>query len=354
MAAADDTFILRPMQPSDSASVTSLITEFGGGITTRFLVDAYLAITAGTENETLGVVVERAGQDGLAGMGTLRFSQVQYNGSILPLAFLDGLKVDENFRGRGLGYQIASWRIQKARERFGEQGVIATGMLHDNHASRAVAAKWSREFLDPAFDVLILPIRSRPPAPRAGIEICEIEPHQFEEFSVRRNAFFQDYNFYPPGDASAIASALGVSVAGRAPYRFYAAVDARGNMLAGAQAWARGLLKSDTINAIPTPLRVMNRVLHLLPPDYVIRDAAVSGLWYEPGQMRAARYLWEMMRWLLKDQATNLVACFDSRDPAREVIALKPWHQPRPIITMAVHGPGEVDRNRLVFAAGRV
>jgi hypothetical protein len=40
---------------------------------------------------------------------------VQYNGEILPHAFLDGLKVHKNFRGQGLGYQIANWRIQQAK-----------------------------------------------------------------------------------------------------------------------------------------------------------------------------------------------------------------------------------------------
>jgi GNAT superfamily N-acetyltransferase len=81
-------------------------------------------------------------------MGTVRFNKVQFNGDILPLAFLDGLKVQPEFRGNGLGYQIASWRIQKARDEFGENGVIGTGMLHDNHASHAVAAKWCREFAE--------------------------------------------------------------------------------------------------------------------------------------------------------------------------------------------------------------
>jgi hypothetical protein len=55
------------MQPSDSAAAAKLISDFDGDMTTRFLVDAYTAITSGTEDPTLGVVVERAGQDGLKG-----------------------------------------------------------------------------------------------------------------------------------------------------------------------------------------------------------------------------------------------------------------------------------------------
>jgi predicted N-acetyltransferase YhbS len=123
-------FTLRELQPSDSPALVKLITEFDGDLTTRFQVDPYSAIIAGTENRTRGVVVECAGYDDLVGMGTVRFSKVQYNGEVLPLAFLDGLKVQKEFRGNGLGYQIANWRVQKAREQYGDQCVIGTGMLH--------------------------------------------------------------------------------------------------------------------------------------------------------------------------------------------------------------------------------
>jgi len=107
-------FTLRELQSSDSPALIKLLTEFDGDLTTRFLVDPYNAIIHGTENRTRGVVVETAEYDGLVGMGTVRFSKVQFNGEVLPLAFLDGLKVQKEFRGHGLGYQIASWRIQRA------------------------------------------------------------------------------------------------------------------------------------------------------------------------------------------------------------------------------------------------
>jgi predicted N-acetyltransferase YhbS len=354
MSISDHNFKLRAMQPSDSASIAKLITEFDGDMTTRFLLDAYTAITAGTEYHTLGVVAECEGHDGFVGMGTVRFNQVQYNGEILPLAFLDGLKVHRNFRGQGLGYQIASSRIQMAREAYGDQCVIATGMLQENLASYAVARKWCREFIEPAFDVLIIPMRKNPPKPLDGIIIHEIETHEYEEFALKQNKFYENHNLYPMASASSIENALAVSAEGRKPYRFFVAVDTLGNLLAGAQTWARGLLKSDTINNPPASLRVLNNILQLLPADFIIRDIAVSGAWYEPDQIHVARFLWEMMRWECKEQGTTIVASLDPRDPIREVITLKPWHQPRPKITIAVHGPNAINREKPLFAVGRV
>ena len=350
----DQQFNLRALQPSDGTALTKLITEFEGDMTTRFRVDPYEAIVSGTEFQTAGVVVECADYDGLVGMGTVRFGQTRFNEAVLPFAFLDGLKVHKDFRGNGLGHEIASWRIKQARDAYGDQCVIGTGMLYDNYASHAVAAKWCREFAESALNILIMPTRTHPPKPLNGIRVREIEESEYEEFAARQNAFYKNYNLYIPADANSIKNALDVELYGNKPYRFFAAIDQNGNLIGGAQTWARGTLKSDTINHPPQPLRVMNRLLHLLPADFIIRDISVNGLWYEPGQLKAARFLWEAMRWECNNQGNTMAAGFDPRDPARSAVSLKPWHQPRPQITLAIHGPAPIDRSKLIFSIGRV
>ena len=354
MSISDYKFKLRAMEPSDSVSVANLITEFDGDMTTRFLLDAYTAITFGTEYQTSGVVVECTGYDGFVGMGTVRFNTVQYNGAILPLAFLDGLKVHKNFRGQGLGYQIANWRIQKAKEIYGDKCVIATGMLQENLASHAVAQKWCREFVESANNVLLVPSRKQQPKPLTGIIVREIEPREYGEFAAKQNRFYQHYNLYPISDESSIAHALDVSAEGRKPYRYFIAVNSSGNLLAGAQTWARGILKSDTINNPPTPLRDLNNVRHIFPSDFTIREIAVSGIWYEPDQIHVAQFLWEMIRWECREQGTTFFAPFDPRDPTRQVVTLKPWHQPRPKITIAIHGHDPINREKLLFGIGNI
>jgi predicted N-acetyltransferase YhbS len=347
-------FSLRELQPSDSPALVKLITEFDGDMTTRFLVDAYQAIVGGTETRTIGVVAEKAGVDDLVGMGTIRFSKVSFNGDFLPLAFLDGLKVHKDFRGNGLGHQIAAWRIQRAKQEFGEDCVIGTGMLFDNHASHAVASKWCRDFAESALTIRFTPMRNKPPHALPGIQVRPVEAYEYEQFADRQNHFYRTYNLYPPCEPGSIDNALGVSVAGEKPYRYYTAVDARGNLLAGAQTWARGLLKADTINQLPALLRLVNKATHLLPADFTLRDVAVSGLWYEPEQFQAARFLWETMRWECRSQGSMLVASFDVRDLAVNVVASKPWHQPRPKVTLALHGPSALNRELLLFSRGRV
>jgi predicted N-acetyltransferase YhbS len=347
-------FTLREIQPDDGPGIAKLITEFDGDLTTRFLVDPYAAIVHGTEHRTTGVVLEAEGQDGFVGMGTVRFGTVQYNGDLLPLAFLDGLKVREDFRGNKLGHQLASWRIQTAKEKYGDQCVIGTGMLHDNHASHAVASKWCTEFIESAVNVPIVPVRAKPPRPIPGITIHELEPAQYEEFAKKQNKYYSQYQLYPPSTANSIAHACSTAVEGRKPYYYFVAVDDNGNLLAGAQTWARGMLKSDTVNNLPAAIRAMNKLVHLLPPDFTIRDIAVLGFWHEAGQERIAQFLWEMMRWQCRKLGTTMTAALDARDPTANIISLKPWHQPRPKITIAIRAPGTLNREYLLFAIGRV
>jgi len=354
MADPESKFTLREMQRSDSNAVERLISNFDGDLVTHFQVDAYTAIVSGSKYRTIGVVVESAGYDGLVGMGTLRFGRVQFNGDSLPFAFLDGLKVHPDFRKQGLGSQIADWRVQKALEMFGDGCLIGTGMEVNNHASRAVAQKWCREFIDPAIGICILPVRKRPPKSRRRITVREIEPHEMEAFTAGQNSFYKEYNLYEPGDAESLKSMLEASIDGKKLYRCYAAFDPQGNLLAGAQTWARGLLKSDSLVNPPAELRIVNNLFHLLPSDFTIRDIAVQGIWHQPGHIRAANYLWESICWLCKDQGTTIVTGFDPRDPVQEVVNLKPWHQPRPKITLAIHGPTPIDRGRLLFGTGRV
>ncbi len=349
-----DQFNLRPLQPSDTPSLVKLITEFDGDMTTQFLVDAYDALIYGTETRTLGVGVECSGVEGLVGLGTVRFSQVQFNGEILPMAFLDGLKVHKDFRGQGLGYRIAGWRIQQAREAFGEQCVIATGMVRSNDASRGVARKWCREFIDSAYQPMIRPMRTKPPRPLTGVQVREVPETKYAEFALKQNAYYQNHNLYPPASVESISGAKDVTVKGKKPYRFYAAVDNQGNLLAGAQIWCRGLLKADLFSNPPPSLRIINTVAHLFPTDFMIRDAEVIGLWHEPGQFKIAQFVWESLRWELKDQASTVIIALDPHDPLREAIGPKPIFIPSFEITVALQGPEPIDREKHVFGYGRV
>jgi hypothetical protein len=98
----------------------------------------------------------------------------------------------------------------------------------------------------------------------------------------------------------------------------------------------------------------LNRMFHLVPADFTIKDVAVTGLWYEPGHKHIAHFLWETIRWECRDQGATFIISFGLNDPDRDIIRLKPWHQPRPKVTVALHGPAPLEREHPFFVTGRV
>lgn len=329
-------FTLREIQPADSAALAELVALSDGGMTTHFVHDAFTTITQGAGVRTVGVVAERAGYAGLVGMGSVRFGAARFNGQRLPFAMLDNLKVRPEFRRQGLGRQLAEWRVRRARAEFGDDGLIVTGMLPHNHASRAVAQGWAREFVEPMTG-LGAPMRSRPPEAIPGTTVREARPDEYAALAASQNAFFAAYNGYDPVSDEQMARLVGKSPIDRPLYRFFVAVDAAGNLLAGARAWYRGLLKVDR-----------------LPTDDVLREVSVQGLWHLPGQLRSAQHLWEWLRWLCRDDGTTLSITFDPRDPTRDAVTLEPGHELQFNIALALRGPTPIDRSRLFYGLNRV
>jgi hypothetical protein len=122
------------MQPSDSAAVDALITGFEGSMTTQFLVDTYAAITQGTEDRTLGVVVECEG-------GSVSL----YRGIAWDK---DGTEV-KRFSGGGDHFANFIAAVRKADPKMLNaevaEGHVSTAVCHTGNISYRVGEKASRK-----------------------------------------------------------------------------------------------------------------------------------------------------------------------------------------------------------------
>ena len=349
----DQSITLRAAQPGDSASIVDLITDFDGQFSTQFVIDAYTAIVSGTDEQTLAVVAESPDYEGLVGMGTVRLGTRSFNGQLLPFAGLDGLKVRPEFRGRGLGRRLAAWRIEKARQMLGDDCLIVTGFVPDNHASRAVAATWCRETIEP-IRVLIMPAHGQPPQSLDGVTVREIEPQEVQEFATQQNAFYRDYNLYKPTSAAAIDANVNQVVADQRLYRFFVAVDGAGTLLAGARVWVRGPIKVEVVNQSPVPATGNAPGEGFLPPLSTIRELQVDGFWHLQGHERTAVALWEALPWRCAAYGTILIMARDPRDPLLKLLVPETSQQPTFEIAHALYGPAMAEPQRLIYPMGRV
>jgi hypothetical protein len=101
--------------------------------------------------------------------------------------------------------------------------------------------------------------------------------------------------------------------------------DQSGRLLAGLGLHEEGRLSSLVITHLPAHLRAANAVLHVVPRGGRMRNLIADKAWFAPGQLGAARYLWEVTRWEWRNAGTSLLLTHDPRSPVHDVIAARPW-----------------------------
>ena len=343
-------FVLREMRPADSPALLALVQDTsenqGPGMTTVYQTDAYRVLIHADPHHTVGVVVEVEGFDGLAGMATVTFSDVQYEGQRRTCAYLANLKVHQNFRRQGLGWQLAKWRVDRAREQYGPDVVILTGMLTSNDASRATANKWATEFFEPIKLTIGIPL-GEPPAPLPGLTIRRATNDDLEQIAAKQNTFYHRANFYEAQTADTLAEWLRYTPIDTPINEYLIAVNDMGEILAGCEVIARHRLMVDRFDNPPPPMRAM------LPPDLTLRECPIKDLWYAPGRLDAAQHLWASLPWLYADSANNITTNYDPRGPLADVFPPLPDFLPRVEIALAAHGPEPMSPNRFIASPGR-
>lgn len=339
-----DTITLRLMTPADGEAVRHLMEDdpetSGMQITTRFRVDPVTAWTALKPTMVGAVAAEGAT---ILGAATVAFEDVKYNGRVLPSAFLENLKVQQTARGKGVGTALAQWRVDQARGRFAEDGVIVTHTSTDNIASQNTMKKWANQIFSPLTLAIRPVLRRAHPAP-AGFSVRAAEERDYEEIAARSNRFYEDFQLYPVMSPSWLQSYIKP-----APhvYAYYVVRDAAGALVAGAVTSLRAALMYDEIRRMPRILKLVNnRLLHIVPSDGMLRSMEVSFLWYE--RLDAARYLWNALRWMYRDQVGTVTANFDPRSRLGEVFQIRPWHLPKISVVVALSGPEMMDTSKPV------
>ena len=124
------------------------------------------------------------------------------------------------------------------------------------------------------------------------------------------------------------------------------AVDARGRLLAGMGLREQGRVQSYRIEHVPPHIRAADLLLHVLPPDRVLRNLVVDKVWFAPGHLDALRGLWQDTRWTWRDRGSNLLVTADLRSPALDAYGLRPW-SPTTRLTVAARSPVPLEQGRL-------
>jgi len=341
---------LRPMSPQDGPALARLSAESPdtGQITftSRYVVDACTALGALWEDSAVVVAEPEDAPGRLVGVGLVSFGRCQFEGDVFPYAILNSLKVHPQYRRQGIASRLASWRIEEARKQVGPEGILLANIQKGNEGSVANARKWARQITGQLITG-VCRMRPAPPAPLPGVSVRAATPEDMAEAAAGMDQFYKGFNFYQPHPAESLTAWLSRSPFST-PFRHYVvATSAAGEILAGVALTEECRLRITEVGRLPGWMRLVNRFVGLVPADGILREIPTDRLWFLPGQLPAARHLWETLRYDWRERGTALMASYDPRGPLPAVYRL-PAYMPRGTSTVAVSAPTPIREETLL------
>jgi GNAT superfamily N-acetyltransferase len=316
--------IVREAGPEDEAGLAALAAASPDGGAVAFRREEHVpAGQVPRDHETNECLVAEV-DGGIAGSARLGLGTCRFEGADTRYALLDALKVHPDFRRRGIAAQLADRRLRRATELAGDDVIAVAYIQAGNAASVGNARRWATQ-VGGRLVVAPVPMRQRPPRPRSGLTVRPAADTELDEIAAAIDARSASHDFARLWDATRLADWLVVSPFPDPVNHYRVVSDRSGRLLAGFGIHEEGRLMSMVIDHLPLPLRAANAVLHVVPRDRRMRNLIIDKAWFAPGQLDAARYLWEVTRWEWRAAGTSLMLTHDPRDPVHQVIAARPW-----------------------------
>lgn len=318
---------LRHFQPGDGPAFAALAAASPDtgviAFSTRYHVEPYEYLID-NQTQQVGVVAVHPDHDGLVGAGLVRLGQVQFNGAITPMGYLNTLIVHPAFRRQGIARQLAAWRVRYAQEQLGEGAIIVANIQRGNTGSIRNAQTWATQFFG-RITVAPLSMLMEPPTLLSAARIRPAESDDYAEFAEKANRCYAEHQLYPPLSPEGMAQAVQPVRGGIAHKHWWLAENAQGDLLAGALLTDNSRQWDLTVAAMPTYMKALNALLHVIPTSGILRNLVVSYLWFLPQQEQTAADFVRQMRYHWREQADVLGITFDSRSRIRHMLAVRPW-----------------------------
>ena len=342
-------YVLRPMVPEDGAKLVELaLSSPDTGqiqVAARYHLDAYQANVA-LHPDTAGVVAAVPGTGEIVASAFVSLHDYCYEGELRQCAWLHNLLVRPNYRRQGIATKLAEWRVDYARERIGDEGIVAAIIQKGNEGSFAVARTWCRQFQGEVRSGAV-DMRRRPPKTLNGVVVRTAVPDDFEPIAYGLNRFYDEYNFFAPQTTDSLAEWLAKSPFGRPFRHYYVAVNQAGSILAGLAISEQYRISEMEVQHLPAAMRLLNRLVRFVPADGRLRQISAHKVWFAHGQLRAARYLWDSMRWQWRERGNTVTFRYDPRSPLKDVFRSPLW-MPEGSFTFALSAPEPMSEDRLI------
>jgi GNAT superfamily N-acetyltransferase len=316
--------IVREAEPADEAALAVLAVASPDGGAVAFTPEQHVPAREITREHDISECLVAEVDGVVAGTGQLDIGTCRFEGDDGTYALLSTLRVHPDYRRRGIAARLTDGRLKRAAELAGRDVVAVAYIQAGNAASLGNARRWATQVAG-RLVVTPVPMRRRPPRPRAGLTVRPAAAAELAEVAAAIDASYAGHDFARRWDQARLAGWLAASPFPDPVNHCMVVSDQSGRLLAGLGLHEEGRLSSLVIGRLPAHLKAANSVLHVVPRDGRMRNLVADKAWFAPGQLPAARYLWEVIRWEWRQAGTSLLLTHDPRSPVHDVIAARPW-----------------------------
>lgn len=315
--------ICRLVKPEDSRALEELIrvtVDSGSiGFTDDYQADL-LAVHGGLVEEFHAAVAERDGQ--VVGMVFGEVRWVQYAGQVVPGVYISHLRVHPHYRRQGIARELSDWALEYITDLLRSDALLYGAVMAGN-ASLHLADELGFQ-ATPPIQGGIVPVRKSPPASLPDLEVRPATRSELPAIVEGLNAYYIKHNLWSPASIDTLEELLSQEVAGIKPNQLYVALK-EGEIVAGLSLSDRTKLVRMRLARAPWYARSLGGWLGLLPPSGILDALTVRRVWFREGELAAGRYLWQSLRYDLRERGNCLGIAYDPRDRLADLFQIPFW-----------------------------
>lgn len=313
----------RPIEPHDGPALAALIDATPSTSAISFS-DSYRADLIETNKAfatDFYAIAAMAGTE-IVGLAMGDRSPIQLEGKVRDAIYLSNLRVRPDFRKKGIARGLSDYGVAYAERILGADPILY-GAIMEGNISMALTKYYGFQLTKP-IQGGIVPMRRSPPYVKPGLVVRAACENDLEEIADGMNAFYRKHNLWSPVTPDFLRNFLGKEVAGIHPNNLYV-VTRGGRLVGGLSCSDRSRLVRMKLSNTPYYLRMLGGLLGVLPKSGILHALTMRRIWFKPGELAAARYLWQSLRYRLRQQSNSLGIAYDPQDTIANVFQIPFW-----------------------------